>query len=553
MFTSSAQAQIPASLPDNPIATVALTPPSDDVTVNADMLMTHQHRTNPLKAVVWDEGSPTSCTPSQANVHIRVEDWNGNVTTAFIPDAAHADIVLGDHSLSPGLKYTVAVTFVDVSTPTLHWQRVRFYEILNPGTPGIVVNLVSVQPLNNLPFTPAPGGPCPPPIQGYTTLYDTEHFPHLDVVPRPGAGPGGLPLMEEVVITYDGGTLANPQVFYTKGNMTTGLLAPPTLLANGRDPDVAGQRDVAGNLSQAHFVFNSGSLLLQQTVNLNTGVAGPQSTLDAALVPGNLCALFPRIEAMNILQPNQGVVPWQAVGIKTTVISGSYSEVKPIGYNPATGATDLYDPAQAPPLFYALPLNSINVKSPTVSAGCGRGNPFTGDIGNRFYTVGYFPWATDHFMYARHIDGVTGIDDPNYYQINQGPVDYLNYYKADASKSLALTNCSNTGQGQYAAWYDAMGNILDKTNMGTTPQFKTTGVSGINPPAAGGLFPNPVTDKLFLPEGGRYTIYDIKGAVVLHGTTEAARAISTTALPAGTYLIRYGDDPVGKRQSFTKQ
>src|SRR5690606_34649162 len=104
------------------------------VTVSADMLMTH-HAPKPLKVTVWDEGSFGCSSSPVGNVHIRVEDWNGNIAFAIIPDAAHPDVVLGDEQNAPGHIYNLAVTYVrfETSPVAIIRNRVSFFKILNAG------------------------------------------------------------------------------------------------------------------------------------------------------------------------------------------------------------------------------------------------------------------------------------------------------------------------------------------------------------------------------------------------------------------------------------
>ena len=488
-----------------------------------------------------------------STVTIRVEDWNGNVATASIPAAAHADVALGDNFQAPGQVYSLAVAFASVqqNNPFI-LQSVHFYNIVGAGTPSISIVFHALLPLN----APTPQNICSNPQGGF---YDLERFPHIDVIPRPGAGPKGLPLMEQFVVTYDDLALAVSDVYYRTGSMTLGASGPGIFLSDGSDPDVAGQYDIAQNKPLAHFIFNLGNKLFERSLDLSTGTLSAPLQLDAitpnTAAPILRCVFFPRIEAMNIWYKKQNVMQWQGIGVKSLVATPFYSVVKPMGYNPLTPPTDLYDPLMVPPLFYALPNNSINVKSPCVSAGCGPGNPYSGEIGNKYYTVGYYPWATDYSMYARLVDPYTGIVDPAYYQINQNPIDHNNYAEADASKSLSISTCSNTGEGQYAAWYDGLTDVWDKTNLTSMVQFKTTDVSALSTAAGDDRpYPNPIREELHIPGTGTYKLYDVKGSLQLQGSlTGREEVISTSSLPPGVYMLQVTDEVGQHSYKINKQ
>ncbi len=571
-----AQNVIPASLPDNQIGNVQLVQ-MDDVTVNADMLMTH-HSTTPLKVTVWDMGStgnPCLISPfmgmNYGNVFIRVEDWNGNVATASINMAAHPDVVIGDVTgVFMGQDYSVAVSYVEEKLPAslLPWvQKVQFYKIQNAGTPAISLQPGNVVSLNFASVSYQNGGvgfSCWAPYLSSQVplLMGTQSFPHLDILPRPGAGPAGLPLMEELLVAYESPTGAGPRIFFRHGSMSQGFLQGQILLSNlpGTDPDVACQYNYSNpGAPLAHFIYNSGPNLIHHTLNMATNSASAPDYIDISANPvGTFCALFPRIEAMNLWHKSMGVMPWQAIGIKQDLTNPNYISLRPFGYNPNTPPTDLY---QIPP----FPWNPVNlgvytnnmvaVMSPCVTAGCGPGNPFSGELGNSYYTVGYYPWATDIYMYARNVDPYTGLVYDDYYQINQNGVWAMDYAGADASKSLALATCSNTGQGQMAAWFDGALDIWDKTNLSNTTQFRTTEIGqdaregDIHKP-----YPNPAIDRLILPTACSYDVYDLRGTVVLRGAVKQGdAAINITNLAPGQYLLRTNTGQLGHSYKFTKQ
>jgi hypothetical protein len=203
-----------------------------------------------------------------------------------------------------------------------------------------------------------------------------------------------------------------------------------------------------------------------------------------------------------------------------------------------------------------------NTKSVCVAAGL-RYTAGATDLGNKQYTAGIYPWSTQK-LYAREISAASGtIVNPNYYQVNQnllgGWPSPPDYEEADASKSFALSNCSNSGEYLLSAWYDgqdvgggAGGAIWMKLSPNTTPMvFKPTSVNNVNSVHELSLYPNPARDKVYLPQKGVYTLYNIEGEKVLTTTVAADNTIDVSSLAKGVYIIRAINKNLVYR--FTKQ
>jgi hypothetical protein len=65
------------------------------------------------------------------------------------------------------------------------------------------------------------------------------------------------------------------------------------------------------------------------------------------------------------------------------------------------------------------------------------------------------------------------------------------------------------------------------------------------------LYPNPARDKVYLPQKGIYTLYNIEGEKVLTTTVAADNTIDVSSLANGVYIIRAIDKNLVYR--FTKQ
>ncbi len=131
------------------------------------------------------------------------------------------------------------------------------------------------------------------------------------------------------------------------------------------------------------------------------------------------------------------------------------------------------------------------------------------------------------------------------------------YFLADASKSFALSNCSNSGEWLLSAWYDgqddgtgAGGHIWMKLSPNAnTMQFRATPVSTLTG-KKNTLYPNPATNQIFINVSTEYTIYNQQGQRVMKGNCNKGEAVDITQLPIGNYLLQTEN---GDSFQFTKQ
>ena len=469
----------------------------DDACVNADML-TVPGNVQPLKAMVWDLGSQGTSGACLGNVYLQVEDYNGNMVNVSFP-GAHPDVVLGDDPTALGSNYYAAVAFVNNS----YRQVINYYHITNVGTPAITLTYVAQQPLDiNIEFP----------------LYDTRAYPHLDIIPSAGGGPGGLQRMVNFIVTYCVDNGLSQSVYYRTGDVTGTPLSTNIFIGSGEGPDVAGQRDYYTNTELGYVVYHDGTNLNLATIDLTGGGTIGISNLD------NTASgyIFPRIEALNYIHSLQRLAPWQVISCSATP---GYPGISAWGYNAPTGAT------------YLSPIFNGNVLSPTVAAGAG---PVKGNfIGNHQYTVGFFPWGVTDNIFARAIPASTGVVNPPYYRVNNTTVyNDTTYAEKDASKSFALTNCSNSGQYIFSVWFNGDVTLFSKLSPINTMQFKPADVDEVNNTTAEiTLYPNPAPETLHISQSGTYKIYDMQGRLVKTGKNDPAKDIDISNLAKGVYQL----------------
>ncbi|MBS1776359.1 MAG: T9SS type A sorting domain-containing protein, partial [Bacteroidetes bacterium] len=456
--------------------------------------------------------------------YLYFEDGKGNTTTYKLK-GVHPDIVLGDDRDRLGVDYRVAVTYIDPSG----YPMLAFYKLIMLGTPSFTVVPLNVIQLST---NAAPG------------IYDTEPIPHIDMWSDANNPVNGYPGMYEFAVTwnemgdvkYNWGNINAGSVYLPVGGQLIGK--PPATLYGRAYTDVACYTNVYSGRKYATFstvepLAPFSCNLDAYTFDFTTGLPYWVSTNTF----NTISVLFPRIEAMNQYDSVQCAVPWEIV-YSGWGFAGAYNMVGNVN------------------LTNAL-LPASNLKSIAIAAGVGHGY---GDIlGNLQYTPGYLYWGgTQHAVsyFAHAIDAYSGTQiDPNYYEINSGTVYGMpQYQEADASKSLALSNCSNSGDLLLSVWYDGedvngTGNIWYKLLGNTVPmQFRPSKfVSTIT--QAGRLYPNPATDRLNLTGAeGTYTIEDALGRTVQRGNLESGATIGIESLSSGFYLLRIGTE----RYKFTK-
>lgn len=243
---------------------------------------------------------------------------------------------------------------------------------------------------------------------------------------------------------------------------------------------------------------------------------------------------------MNLLDPANPGVEWQVVSSVVDYPAGNWAIY---GYNNIAGKRLLSS-------YFST--SSVDGKASAVAAGAGRtmGN----FIGNTQYTTGFFPRQVQK-LYSRSVDAFTGIETKPCYQINNSTVyDAPTYTEADAAKSLALSNCSNSGRFTLSVWYDGNQNMFQKLSTSNTVQFKATSVEDVANGESGKLYPNPAIDYIHLSETGNYKIYDMQGRLIMNAENKgAAETIDVHKLPAGTYMLRLQTETGNDNYSFIKQ
>jgi hypothetical protein len=116
----------------------------------------------------------------------------------------------------------------------------------------------------------------------------------------------------------------------------------------------------------------------------------------------------------------------------------------------------------------------------------------------------------------------------------------------DASRSTAVTNCSNTGMNIMTAWYNGT-NIVYKYSSSNLMQFRQAKPKGM--PAAA----NAPRSAYGLAAGEEYSIQDMNGKLVRRGQADAAGEFKSGDLPSGVYLLRFTtNEGQTKAVKFTK-
>lgn len=501
---------------------------ADDVTINCDML--NDGSGNAIKAIAWDEGTGSNVT------HVYFEDGQGNSVIVEL-SGVHPDIVLG-HNADGHSDYRAAVIYIDRVSPTSSYVKLAFYDLTSLGGTG---------------FTATPSGsPILLSTTDLGTVYDTRPIPHIDMWSdnSVGATVNGYPGMWDFAVTWNE---AN-QVHYNWGNISSATLYDSS--PNGQPvnasitsqlfTDVACYTDLSTGNKIAAFSYVDGTNIYVYERNFSATPV-PAFHNSTTFSQGITRNLFPRIEAMSQWNSSSITSPWL-----TVVSHGSTCHV----YTTATGGTGT-------DLTTTL-LNGGDFKSTAVAAGIGD-SPGEPPIGNSQFTPGYFEWTgnpapplTNAVNYYTHaVDAVTGtLIDLDYYVINTNAVAAGPAYNlADVSKSLALSNCSNSGDYVLSVWYNdanagaagATGDIWFKLlGNGVPMQFRIGQIANLKGEPS--VYPNPAKDKIFLHNvSGAYSIYNVTGMKVRAGLLNTG-SIDVAALPAGLYLLKAD----GKTYKFSK-
>ncbi len=182
----------------------------------------------------------------------------------------------------------------------------------------------------------------------------------------------------------------------------------------------------------------------------------------------------------------------------------------------------------------------------------------SGNIGNQQYTAGYFPWQNTT-RYARNVDAIGGalIAPTDHYEINNSgnPCNV----PSDVDRSMALSNCSNSGQDIFSVWFNGSDIVYKHSNPNVMAfrHGQATAVGTVSGVKASGIYPNPAVKELRVSgrvEGGGYQISDVTGKRLMSGVLSNSGSIDVSTLSAGLYLIQVaGKGGVTESYKFTKE
>lgn len=568
--SDTASAQFQACTGTTPLQTAATWSATlfDDAVVNCDMLQ-HDAQNNTIKAIVYGRRNiaPTAGTGS-ADANLYVTDWAGNSATMNIPGGSAPDVVLCNGDGLPGsAPYRAVVTYKIAGN-----AFVSIFDINNPGSPTIGITPVLVHPIST------PGH----------SLGESHNEPHIDAWTDPAwiNSSSGLPMVHEFAIVWgeDPTPGTPPNIFPYDLYTTIGdahNLAPltwfmGTTLIGGdmAQPDVACVTEVASGGLIGHQWMeityyqpssNPATKLFHAQLNKTTGFplptfvtapilsGGSATMIDQCTLSPEAGMFSPRIEAMNQYDPtaSPAVARWQIVATK-----GSYPSTgaptspgnvyRAFGYNDLTGFGGT---------LLSGAYTNHDVKGTCVAAGVGPAFA-TGPMGNAQYTCGFFAESnvtTSNSVVTRMTDPATGALDSRWWEVSCN----VTNYPWDASRSLALSNCSNSGLNLLAAWYDGT-NVVFKETINTMAFRQAP--TGVGQTSLDGfkVFPNPTGGMLQIEgasKGAEYSINDITGRILLGGSITSGRAqVDIRSLPNGVYLLRLTDAfGLGKTIRFSKQ
>jgi hypothetical protein len=425
------------------------------------------------------------------------------------------------------------------------------WEVTNCGMPSISASFLHGDTLNKQAFYPG-------------MFCDTFHAgPHIDmwsdgVNTNPNTG---FPLMHDFAVVWTQGLPFQPQylplpqpyvrahdLFIMTGNINS---VPSSWLRDSLGPgaympDVACLSDntISGAVDhKAQIVFYDPTVVPQNLIYTEynrTSPPAPGTTTTSGTILDTGAFISPQIEAMS--QYDASASPYIVKYEIVTSIAKAYGTFTPLwqvwGYNDVVPMTWISD-------MFTLASDSDS-KAPCVAAGVG--SAFTSDIGNTQYTPGFYPRTMTN-IFDRSVDAYAGTLDSRWWQVNCATVNY----HWDAARSMAVSNCSNSGFNLLTAWFNGA-NIVYKESPNTMA-FKTTGV-GHSAPKDVNVFPIPVSNVLHV-EGSNnasYSITDITGKKLGSGRIDAEARLDVSSLQNGMYLLNLADE-TGSAQSirFTKQ
>ncbi len=590
---------IPASGVEHSIGAFGATY-NDGVVINGDML--EYHNVDPgtgqsvdgyLKAIVYSRRFWGLAAGSQPTAgYLYVEDNLGQTATIQLEDSAcNPDVALGEVVSGTTVTYYAVVVYDTMGyyagqnglpLYAARKPRIAIYQLNNVGAAGFGASLVSgyPQPLSTT------AGPC-------------GSSPHLDMWSDANSlDPySGLPTMHKYGICWTNDTLS-ARLYVSWGDLVSAGTAPspvPTTINNCTSPNIAVLTEHASGTTsyqqRMYITFSNENAyaVLPTTVNrLQLRVAeytpvggGPATTTGITqniLLEDSVALFMPRIEAMSQYDPSASpaTAKWEVAANVHFVrvnpdILGVIYPTQPIpapnswhvaGYNnftiPVAPSFSYASPmgSSQTPISYDLFDSTYDIKSACVAAGTKAG--MNSNIGNNQYTVGYFPWQTTT-RYARAVDAITGalVAPTDHYEINNSgnPCNY----PSDADQSLALSNCSNSGQDIFSVWYNGT-DIVYKHSHLNVMSFRpgqTTGVGTAATVKASGIYPNPAFRELHIDgraEGSLYQISDVTGKRLLNGMLGSKTSIDVSGLSSGLYLIQIRDkNGITESYKFTKE
>ncbi len=536
----------------------------EDLITNCDML---EDPSGDLLAVAWSLENRRSGWPGTNMCKFMVEDWMGNqvitdINSGGMSGATQMDIVLAnapdDQGGAPGYQALVVFVVPTVvtpapppGTPMMGTAYLQIYDIQNAGTASITCSLRTQKTLT---------GKC-------------NGFPRIDMWSDANNLTNGFPTMSEFAIVWAEGVNGALQAWFGRVNSPgiaptpipslssqyTNVLMPDVACVTNTDRTtgvVSQQIELAysDGVNDLTYHPNSGTKVIHTEYDLagsGSVTAGP--TTLATFSGGSSSSVFdPRIEAMSQYEhtgSGQQDIKWQIAVTDFTTVDG---------YN-SLSSGDLASPSAVTysgPFATAL-AGANGIQAPCVAAGVGP-SVNTTSIGNRQYTVGYYPWGTS-WNYSRDISRVSGtLMSTLPYVINDSS-QHVNYHW-DANQSLALSNCSNSGHNLLAAWGDTLSIVYKHSlsNGGTVwRQAQTTGVIPISGNGSA-LYPNPAQSYICLSGKSAwldYAISDVTGKSLQAGTTTGGARIDIVGLPAGLYVVRITGQADGTvaTYKFTKQ
>lgn len=506
----------------------------NDVVVNCDMLQA-DNQGNTIKVIAYGRRDfTTNPAYGTAEAHVYCEDWAGNSLIINLPaDASRPDVVLADGGVADGNPIYKVVVVYQVN----YNAYLDIWELDHAGTSSFSSTSLLTRHLNN-------------------NYVDTFHNgPHIDMwSDANNLNPiSGLPTMHQFAVVWSEDASAYPysgghgpninadQLYALVGDVNTSpsiWWGPYLMGPDAYNPDVACLTDVNTGHQLMEIAYSQpgarkGAALLQTEFDytVNSTSSGPFSvtSVPPAQFLGANGTMFPRIEAMSQYDNTTGMIKWQVVASR-----GLFALPAPAvgnvwyvyGYNPSYSANLSGTSAV---------LQYNDAKSPCVAAGISPS--FSTDLGNQQYTVSFHPWARSAF-YNRSINPYSGIEDSHWWEVNDS-IANPNAYHWDASRSTAVSNCSNSGLNLLTAWYDGT-NIVYKESPNSMVFKQSPTV--VPMPAKGSrvtVWPNPVADVLHIsgPDDTQYRLSDVMGKAIQQGKLNPGTTLHLGTLPDGIYLL----------------